>query len=304
MILLYHRIFPDSTSKQQWYSGPVMRFSDFKNQMNWLQKHFTIVPLSEIVRLKKEGKREPGKLIAITFDDGFQSYYDFLIPYLEENQIPATFFITTGHLLDGELAWFSYLNALCFERVYKSIVINHKEYNLTKLGLCRKARRTIGNYIKQIGQPHSYCEKLADLYPIPTAIKNGYLGFSEKQIAELGSSNFLDVGGHTIFHPYLNSINVGEQFSEINGNKLMLEKITQKNIRYFAYPSGEYNKSSIKIINESGYDAGFVVKSKNLSDHSIFEIDRIGIYSTSTIKLCVKVSGFTEFARKFGFKIG
>jgi peptidoglycan/xylan/chitin deacetylase (PgdA/CDA1 family) len=300
LILLYHRIFPDSTSKSQWYSGPVLRFSDFKNQINWLQKHFNIVPLAEIVRMRKAGKRDHGKMIALTFDDGFQSYYDFLIPYLEENKIPATFFITTGHLLNGELAWFSYLNALCFERIFEKIALDGQEYDLASEKASRATWKTLLSHIKRSKSPHTFLSEFSKKYPIPSEIKNNYLGFSKDQIAFIGRSKVLEVGGHTVFHPFLNTASDQLQIFEINENKRMLEDCINSKVRFFAYPSGAYDTTTIRFLKEAGFEAAFAVNPKNHSDDKNFEFERTGVYSKSILKVRVKTSPITRFFRKNG----
>lgn len=63
----------------------------FRKKMIWLKNNFRVVPLSEAVH---SSSSQP--LIALTFDDGYQSWYTNVYPILKELEIPATFFVNSG----------------------------------------------------------------------------------------------------------------------------------------------------------------------------------------------------------------
>lgn len=69
----------------------------FKKRISWLSEQYKIVSLSSLLQNKEH------KTIAITFDDGYSSWMDNVIPVLNDLNTPATFFITSGFLdLEGE----------------------------------------------------------------------------------------------------------------------------------------------------------------------------------------------------------
>ncbi|HEY1753825.1 MAG TPA: polysaccharide deacetylase family protein [Bryobacteraceae bacterium] len=62
----------------------------FRDQMNWLAESGTrVVPLSEI-------RSTPGS-VALTFDDGFQNFFEQALPVLQEHRFPATVFVVSGY---------------------------------------------------------------------------------------------------------------------------------------------------------------------------------------------------------------
>lgn len=79
----------------------ILCFHDIQDQLNfekrikWLLENFEIHPLHRL--LDKEIKSG----LAITFDDGYQSWITNVAPVLERYQIPATFFVNSG-LIDLE----------------------------------------------------------------------------------------------------------------------------------------------------------------------------------------------------------
>jgi peptidoglycan/xylan/chitin deacetylase (PgdA/CDA1 family) len=62
----------------------------FRDQMSWLAETRTpVVPLSEI-------QRTPAA-VALTFDDGFQNFFEQALPVLQEHRFPATVFVVSGY---------------------------------------------------------------------------------------------------------------------------------------------------------------------------------------------------------------
>lgn len=66
----------------------------FRRHLEWLQKTYKIVDLPKV--LAGDG----GKQIALTFDDGYRSFYDIVLPILREYSVPATLFVMGKPLSD------------------------------------------------------------------------------------------------------------------------------------------------------------------------------------------------------------
>ena len=101
LILCYHKI----DCVQQDWTGIVTSPDTFRQQLTYLKDHYHICDVRDFPRQPQE------KDVLITFDDGYADNYTTALPILEELQIPATFFISTGHLDTdtedwcNELAW-------------------------------------------------------------------------------------------------------------------------------------------------------------------------------------------------------
>ena len=124
------------------------------------------------------------------------------------------------------------------------------------------------------------------------------------QLKEAGRSDLLEIGGHTVTHPYLNQASKDMQAKEILDGRRILSDILAKPIRYFAYPGGEYSYDTIKLVKSAGFEAAFAVTPKLLDGHSRFEVERIGIYSQSLFKFQLKVMGLAKLVRRLGLRIG
>lgn len=72
---------------------------DFVEQVDFLRRHHPVLSLDEAVERLRSGKNDE-VASALTFDDGYRDNA-WAIEYLRYFQIPACFFISIGHVLDG-----------------------------------------------------------------------------------------------------------------------------------------------------------------------------------------------------------
>lgn len=82
LILLYH-----SVGNSPWG----MPEKQFLEQIRWLCDHAHILPLTQLLHATSQ----EGLTISLTFDDGYQSLYDTVLPVLSEHNINATVYLNT-----------------------------------------------------------------------------------------------------------------------------------------------------------------------------------------------------------------
>lgn len=88
-ILTYHSIDD---------SGSVISIAPivFRRQMKWLsENNFRVISLSELADCLNQSDVFGQKTVALTFDDGFQNFYNEAFPILAEYDFTATVFIVT-----------------------------------------------------------------------------------------------------------------------------------------------------------------------------------------------------------------
>lgn len=91
IILVYHSV----GSNRSFYN---VELEDFIRQIEYLKKKYSIVSLDDIVSFVRNGKETSGKLVTITFDDGYQDFYLNIYGYLRKNKLPAIVFVATGYV--------------------------------------------------------------------------------------------------------------------------------------------------------------------------------------------------------------
>jgi peptidoglycan/xylan/chitin deacetylase (PgdA/CDA1 family) len=300
VILIYHNIFEDLSPEEGNQMGSGLPLSCFKEQILWLRRHRRIIPLSDYLEITEHGKRAARGVVTITFDDGLAETYENVSPVLRDNGIPATFFISTSHLEKGGPLWFSYVAALCYEGVYNELAINNKLYSLSSPEQRDVARHSIIAMARASGKPQALRRKLSALYPLPPSILDKYKGMTYAELSSLANNRLFECAAHTVSHPYLDLLPRDAQAREIFQCKYRLADMTGKRIRYFAYPSGFYNRETLSLVREAGFEAAFATFPKNLEGNGRFEIGRTGIYSTSLLKFWLKMFGVSTAARRMG----
>lgn len=95
---------------------------------------------------------------------------------------------------------------------------------------------------------------------------------SEAQLTELSLSSLFEVGGHTRNHKNLgDDAALSVMRREVFSDRLRLEDVIGKRVRFFAYPYGRApNISALasRVVSESGYEAAFSIIPGNISNSS------------------------------------
>ena len=123
-----------------------------------------------------------------------------------------------------------------------------------------------------------------------TIARNFFNGMTVEQLQACARHPLITMGSHTISLPFLSMCSVPETEIEISGSKRMLEELTGKPIDLFAYPTGDYDARALQQVQQAGYKAAFAVDPLKLGPMR-FEIPRVGLYSSNTSYLGLKLSG-------------
>lgn len=113
------------------------------------------------------------------------------------------------------------------------------------------------------------------------------------ELRQLIASGRIELGGHTLNHPRLSQLDATEQRHQIQENKTQLEAITGTPLLSFAYPYGDFNAMSKRLVAEAGYRFAVSTNAGPLAMHrDPYAIRRIGIFPrTDSFGLWRKVRG-------------
>ncbi|ENM5855645.1 polysaccharide deacetylase family protein [Vibrio mimicus] len=122
---------------------------------------------------------------------------------------------------------------------------------------------------------------------------------SREQVRALHDSGLVEIGGHTMTHPFLSKLSESEQRDEILSNKLELEELIDESLTSFAYPYGDHNGTSKRLAQELGYTFAVATNSGPLLIHQDpYQIRRIAIFPrTNVLGLFRKVRGDYTFKK-------
>ncbi len=111
--------------------------------------------------------------------------------------------------------------------------------------------------------------------------------FELKEMAEYG----IEIGAHTQTHPHLTQILPEEAFREISISKKNLEDLFGASINFFAYPYGDYNGETEKLVEKAGFYGACITKTGIVKrEADFFALKRVAIrHNTNFFKFKRKI---------------
>ena len=255
-IVNYHRILETSDPLQK--SEPDV--ATFRWQMKLLADCFNVMPLADALAAMATGSLPP-RAVCITFDDGYRSTHDLALPILSKFDLPATVFVTSGYVGEGNMWNDKILEAV---RRMPTGALDLREIGL---GMCeirtmadrKRAVDTLTETAKYL-PPHERVKLTALLEELAGGKLAPDLMLTPETLRAL-TRHRIEIGAHTVSHPILTSLDVKSARYEIEECKLRLEAITGSPVRFFAYPNGktgtDFDARHVAMVQAAGFSAAF-----------------------------------------------
>jgi peptidoglycan/xylan/chitin deacetylase (PgdA/CDA1 family) len=278
---MYHRILPKNDARYPIEErGMLVEPDTFLMHLQLLKQEFTIIPLSEWIERKNQNLPLPEKTCAITFDDGWLDNYEFAVPILEQEEVPATLFAVSHMVGTLDQFWPNRIANL----LQQSQASISKIPWLNKLvegypassELSAQAIYSLKGYsddqlLELIGQAEN---DLSVSPPDTPSLMNW------SQLRQLSDNNLIEIGSHTCHHLRLkNELNPATLVREISESKARLESQLDKRVELFCYPNGDYCDTAIREVSKH-YKAA-VTTERGINTASSFDpykLHRIGVH--------------------------
>ncbi len=290
-ILIYHRVLRE----QDPLFPSEVDGARFDAQMRQVSRIFNVIPLSEAVERLKSGTL-PARAACITFDDGYADNAEIALPILKKRKIPATFFIATGYLNGGIM-----FNDSVIECIRMT---DRKTLSLPSLGLdelpvqtVAEKRLAIGSILSSLKYKEPVLrQELAEEIRSLTGIDTPARLMMEDEQVKLLSDSGMEIGGHTVNHPILASVDRETARTEILNGKEYLEALTGNPVRLFAYPNGkpdrDYLAEHATIVKELGFDAAVSTAAGVAHKKSdLFQLPRFTPWDRSSLRFSLRLVG-------------
>jgi peptidoglycan/xylan/chitin deacetylase (PgdA/CDA1 family) len=233
IVLMYHRINDENIDKSVY----TVSCERFREQIRYLKEAFTIV------RFEDDWDKFDKPNIVITFDDGYYDNYDKALKILKEEDVPATFFITTGNLDTKKLFWWDELAQNI------DVIKEHSSLSDAELHVLFKN--------KKLDEQEKFFEKYRPFYKtVDEGITQYYRFLNSKELYDFSQNELVTIGAHTVTHPKLSILSKDEILRELQESKESLEKLIKKDVTVAAYPFGgymDYNSDVIEVCKELGF---------------------------------------------------
>ncbi len=264
--LAYHRVVDWTEHDFAAYLPNVSAHpADFAAQMDYMQAHFHLVGLSDVVAYVREEKPLPPYPALITFDDGYRDNYLNAWPVLRERGIPAAVFLATD-FVGGTRPFFWDLIAYCFKKS------DRRQATLPYLGAqswSDEAQRNLlverlVDVLKQCreGEREEALRALPELLDVPVydgAFAELFLTWPD--VAEMSAAG-VEFGAHTQSHPILTCISPEQAREQISGSRRYLVETLGRPVTAFAYPGGlpgQFDGLVQEMVMADGFDVAFTL---------------------------------------------
>lgn len=236
---MYHGVAERTGSLPCWH---VIDVQSFRQQMEYVRRHFTVLPLEEALERLEAGTL-PDRAATLTFDDGTRNLAEVAGPVLDSLGLPAAVFLTTGSMDDGSILWPDRL-WLAFERTAAT------ELDLTAIGLPVQSMRSPADRgsayaravlrLKDLPDPDRIATVesiIATLGPVGGGAGPFQMLSWDEARAYAGRSD-VSLYPHTVTHPILSRCSDEKVGYEVHESCAALEREIGNAPGVFAYPNG------------------------------------------------------------------
>ncbi len=273
-VVNYHRVLesPDPLLESEPDIGT------FRWQMELLADCFNVMPLHEAVAALAT-ERMPPRAVCITFDDGYRSVHDFALPILQELSLPATVFVTSGYVGQGNMWNDRIIEAI---QTLQTGPLDLRELGLGVHSLANMVDRKLA--VDKLTEASKYLPPKARLdltrkleRLVGDALAHGLM-LTQQMLLNLAQQG-IEIGGHTVSHPILTSLEDENARYEITAGKQQLEALIGKPVRLFAYPNGkvgmDFDARHVQMAKDAGFAAAFTTAvSAATRKHDRFQLPR------------------------------
>lgn len=279
VVLLYHRVANELSDPYGLCVTPEV----FEAQLQVIRREGHPMALIDFVEARRKGSL-PDRAICVTFDDGYLDNLEVAVPLLEQYDVPATIFITTGDGGRKREFWWDELARILLQpgRLPDSLAVEiggeRRRWSLTPdTSYDRHDQERHRNWhLSDATTPTRRHALFRDIYSLllslsadarttmldkllswggqdPAVVRHSHRVMTPAQVAALASGGRVEIGAHTVTHTALPALTAGEQLFEIEQSRRDLEAWTGRKITSFAYPYGLYDRSSVDAARGAGF---------------------------------------------------
>jgi peptidoglycan/xylan/chitin deacetylase (PgdA/CDA1 family) len=230
-VLCYHDIRASDDSSR--FSDLHVTEATFKRHCRLIADACDPISLADFREARQSGRVLPPRSVIVTFDDGYRGVLDHALPILERYGIPATVFVSTAPVLEGQHFWFD----AQFRREGEASVVNARAL------------------------PYRQWRALVESSEIAAVETESHRPLTRSELERLAESPLIEIGAHTMTHPTLALAPAEDQQREVAGSREALERVLERRVTAFAYPYGnpvaDYSPETVNVVRHARFDLAF-----------------------------------------------
>jgi peptidoglycan/xylan/chitin deacetylase (PgdA/CDA1 family) len=288
-ILAYHRVLTINDDDAFDFDLELISASehDFRDQVSLLAQRYNPVSFGDVIRAIEKGEPLPPRPVIVTFDDGYDDNYRIAFPILRELGVPATFFVSTGHIDSGlpyAYDWFVYM--ICTSKA-EHLRIPGLGVDISIPG-ARLQRRSLATdlldrmkWLDAASQEEIVATMEKEWSMPRTQGHPDCRPMSWDQLREMQAAG-MEIGSHGIWHNMLAKLSPEAMSMEVIGSRQALERELGAPAEVLSYPVGgtdAYDDNVIATARAAGYKLGcsYVSGTSPVPQQQQFELRRLPV---------------------------
>jgi len=284
---MYHRISDEKFDP--W--GLAVAPDRFTQQLAWLTKNRTLLPLPEFASRHRRGEL-PDDAVAVTFDDGYACMAKIAASLLERYRVPATIFLPVGLVGYTRLFWWDELAEIVMKRPGTSLRARGRTFDLGE----RHERDAVWprDNRKRTPRQQGFHALWAELQPLPLDEIEQALGelraertpatgdderrlMTEDEVRSIASDT-IAFGSHASSHVSLPGLSTAEKAREIRDSVAACEALVGTRPATFAYPFGELDSECEALVADAGFICACGIERRAVAAHDdLFALPRLKV---------------------------
>jgi peptidoglycan/xylan/chitin deacetylase (PgdA/CDA1 family) len=274
---MYHYVRPLADSA--FPNLKALELSAFLSQLEYLQKHYVILSISEFSAALADKTPFPERACLLTFDDGYSDHYRYVFPHLVDRGLEGLFFAPKSSLIDRRMLEVNRIQFTLASHCNPNEMADEIDNLIAARGVDPGPLREqyfVPNrfdcaevaYVKRLLQnvlPASFRSDLtAALFGRHvTADEASFVNdlyLSADQAREMRAQG-MEFGGHGDLHLWHGLSSSEELFQEVSGSVQALEEIgAPVEAGFYCYPYGSVTQTVRDVVASAGFKAAFTVE--------------------------------------------
>jgi peptidoglycan/xylan/chitin deacetylase (PgdA/CDA1 family) len=283
VVAAYHRVVEDfAFSSVESNPSMLVSVAMMEKQLDWIGRRYRFVDLDELGARLESGDPSRGAVAAITFDDGYQDFYDLALPLLQRKGIPAAVFVVTDYVGTTQVP--------IHDKLYLLLKRRHREMPRPLLRLAQipdhmKAYTALRTMLESLPLDIVECvtQALEAEDPLPDDLCAPFHNLSWEALERIHRAGVI-VGSHTRTHVVMPNETRSRVMNEAIGSRETLSmRLGGAPIRHFAYPSGIFDAVSVRAVAAAGYRFAYATASRRSPEHPLLTIPRTVLWEKSCV---------------------
>lgn len=225
-VFCYHNVVADNEPLPN-DNGLHMSRSRFERQVEWIGKHFDVIPLRELVD-RVVAKQSVRGVAALTFDDAYQGFFNHALGALRALRLPATVFVVSNAAAAPAAFWWDH------PATRDNGDDRRRDHWL------RTLQGDARQILDEVGASPSW-NPPADLLP------------ADWNTIRAADGSDLDVGVHSASHRVLPALSDDDLKRELVESRERVRAATPRTVELFSYPYGWWNERVHRAVRDAGY---------------------------------------------------